>query len=96
MSSQQPPKTAGCTIDAVIDWIFAEGRRIESTNKFVYQLAHQMNNHGASIDRLMVSLLTLNPQLVGTSETWLKSTDVTTSINACTAYVTPNVISAVH
>jgi len=82
MSSQQPPKTAGCTIDAVIDWIFAEGRRIESTNKFVYQLAHQMNNHGASIDRLMVSLLTLNPQLVGTSETWLKSTDVTTPVNA--------------
>ena len=41
-----------------------------------------MNVHGASIDRLMVSLLTLNPQLVGTSETWLKSTDTTTPINA--------------
>ena len=82
MSSQQPFKTAGCTSDAVIDWIFAAGRRIESTNKFVHQLAHQMNDHGASIDRMMLSLLTLNPQLVGTSETWLKSTDTTTPINA--------------
>ncbi len=30
----------------------------------------------------MVSLLTLNPQLVGTSQTWLKSTDTTTPIYA--------------
>ncbi len=50
--------------------------------KFVQRLAHKMNEHGASIDRLMVSLLTLNPQLVATSETWLKSTDATTPINA--------------
>ena len=82
MSSQQPLETTGCAHDAVIDWIFAEGRRIESTNKFVHQLAHQMNDHGASIDRLMLSLLTLNPQIVGTSETWLKSTDTTTPIHA--------------
>ena len=82
MSSQQPLETAGCAPDAVIDWIFAQGRRIESTNKFVHQLAHQLNDQGASIDRLMLSLLTLNPQIVGTSETWLKSTDTTTPIHA--------------
>ena len=82
MSSQHPLKPAGCAHDAVIDWIITTGRRIESTNKFVHQLAHQMNDHGASIDRLMVSLLTLNPQIVGTSETWLRSTDATTPINA--------------
>ena len=82
MSSQQPLQTAGCASDAVIDWIFSAGRRIESTNKFVHQLAHQLNDHGASIDRLMLSLLTLNPQLIGTSETWLKSTDTTTPVNA--------------
>ena len=82
MSSQQALETTGCASDAVIDWIFTEGRRIESTNKFVHQLAHQLNDHGASIDRLMLSLLTLNPQIVGTSETWLKSTDTTTPIHA--------------
>ena len=82
MSSQYPLKPSGCAHDAVIDWIIKTGRRIESTNKFVHQLAHQMNDHGASIDRLMLSLLTLNPQIVGTSETWLKSTDTTTPIHA--------------
>jgi adenylate cyclase len=82
MSTPQPEKTSGCYAPGVIDWLFTLGRRIESTNKFVHQLAHQMNVHGASIDRLMVSLLTLNPQLVGTSETWLKSNDTTTPINA--------------
>jgi adenylate cyclase len=82
MSSQQPLKTTGCSSGGVIDWLFADGRRIESTNKFVHQLAHQLNDHGASIDRLMLSLMTLNPQLVGTSETWLKSTDTTTPIHA--------------
>jgi adenylate cyclase len=82
MSTPQPEKTSGCYAPGVIDWLFTLGRRIESTNKFVHQLAHPMNVHGASIDRLMVSLLTLNPQLVGTSETWLKSNDTTTPINA--------------
>ena len=82
MSTPQPEKTFGCYAPGVIDWLFTLGRRIESTNKFVHQLAHQMNVHGASIDRLMVSLLTLNPLLVGTSETWLKSTDTTTPIDA--------------
>ena len=82
MSSQQPLKLAGCTSDEVVDWIFAEGCRIESAGNFVRQLAHQMNDHGASIDRLMVSLLTLNPQIAATSETWMKSTDTTTPIHA--------------
>ncbi len=82
MSTPQPDKTSGCYAPGVIDWVFTRGRCIESTNEFVHQLAHQMNEHGASIDRLMVSLLTLNPQLVGTSETWLKLTDKTTPINA--------------
>lgn len=82
MSTPQSVKTSGCYAPGVIDWVFTRGRRIERSNEFVHQLAHQMNKHGASIDRLMVSLLTLNPQLVGTSETWLKSTDMTTRIDA--------------
>ncbi len=82
MSTPQPEKTSGCYAPGVIEWAFTRGRCIENTNEFVYQLAHQMNDHGASIDRLMVSLLTLNPQLLGTSETWLKSTDMTTPIDA--------------
>ena len=75
--SSQPQTTTPSPTQAVIDWIFGEGRRIESTNEFVHQLAHQLNAVCITTDRLMVSLLTLNPQIVGTSETWLKSTDET-------------------
>lgn len=82
MSSQPAPTIPSCSAQAIIDWVFSEGRRIESSNRFVHQLAHQMNHHGAAIDRLMVSLLTLNPQLVATSETWDKATDITRPIHA--------------
>jgi len=78
-SQSAPPP---CSTQAIVDWVFGEGRRIESTNRFVHALAQQMNLHGAGIDRLMVSLLTLNPQLVATSETWDKSTGTTRPVNA--------------
>ena len=77
-----PETTATELSEAVIDWIFRQGRRVERFNDFVYQLAHQLNQQETSVDRLMISLLTLNPQVVATSETWLKSTDVTTPIHA--------------
>jgi hypothetical protein len=70
MSTQQQPAIPSCSAQAIIDWVFTKGRLI-----FVYRLAHQMNDNGASIDRLMIALQTLNPQLAATSETWEKSTD---------------------
>ncbi|MCP4389600.1 MAG: adenylate/guanylate cyclase domain-containing protein [Gammaproteobacteria bacterium] len=82
MSTQQLSAIPPCSARAIIDWVFTEGRRIESTNRFVHQLAHKMNEHGASIDRLLVSLMTLNPQLLATSEIWDKATDITRPINA--------------
>ncbi|MGD8349489.1 MAG: adenylate/guanylate cyclase domain-containing protein [Gammaproteobacteria bacterium] len=71
-----------CSAQAIFDWLFAAGRRIESTNRFVHELAHRINDNGGDIDRLMISLLTLNPLIVGTSETWLRSTDTTKTILA--------------
>ena len=82
MASQQPQTTTSYSVPAVIDWVFDTGRRIESTNEFVHQLAHQLNAGCGTIDRLLVSLLTLNPRVVGTSETWLKSSDETTHSEA--------------
>ena len=82
MPKQTPSALPTCSADAVIDWIFKRGRRIDRTNDFVQQLAHQLIEHGASIDRFMISLLTLNPQVLATSEIWLKSTDTTSTINA--------------
>ncbi len=81
-SKPKPDALPACSAQAVIDWVFNEGRRIESTNEFVHRLAHKMNDHGASIDRFLVSLLTLHPQLVATSEAWTRDTDVTTTITA--------------
>jgi adenylate cyclase len=71
-----------CSAPAIFDWLFTEGRRIENTNRFVHELAHRINDNGGDIHRLMVSLLTLNPLIVGTSETWLESTDTTTTMLA--------------
>ena len=82
MSKQKTDSLSLCSIEPVIDWIFSYGRRIDRTSDFVKQLAHQLNDNGASIDRLLISMLALNPQVVATSETWLKSTDSTTPINA--------------
>ncbi len=82
MSTQQLPTIPPCSAQAIIDWVFTEGRLIEGTSEFVHQLAHQLNDNGASIDRLMLTLLTLNPQVAATSETWEKSTDRTTGFQA--------------
>ena len=82
MPKQKADALSPCSIAPVIDWIFSYGRRIDRTSDFVKQLAHQLNDNGAPIDRLMISMLALNPQVVATSETWLKSTDNTTPINA--------------
>ena len=71
-----------CSTQAIFDWLFSEGRRIESSNSFVHELAHRINDNGGDIDRLMVSLLTLNPLIVGTADTWLRSTDTTRTVQA--------------
>jgi len=71
-----------CSTQAIFDWLFTQGRRIESTNRFVHELAHRIIENGGDIDRLMVSLLTLNPLIVGCAETWLRSTDTTKSLQA--------------
>lgn len=82
MSTSEPKTITPCSAQAIFDWLFSAGRRIESTNRFVHELAHRINANGGDIDRLMVSLLTLNPLIVGTSETWLGSTDTTSTVLA--------------
>ncbi len=81
-SKPKPDALPACSAQAVIDWVFTEGRRIENTSEFVHRLAHQMNDHGASIDRLVISLLTLHPQIIGVSESWDRDTDTTRHIRA--------------
>ncbi|HKJ51448.1 MAG TPA: adenylate/guanylate cyclase domain-containing protein [Gammaproteobacteria bacterium] len=82
MPTAEQTRLPPCSTQAIFDWLFTDGRRIENSNRFVHELAHRINANGGDIDRLMVSLLTLNPLIVGTSETWLKSTDTTSTILA--------------
>jgi adenylate cyclase len=82
MATHQPKTITPCSAQAIFDWLFTRGRRIEDANRFVHELAHRINANGGDIDRLMVSLMTLNPRIVGTSETWLRSTDTTQTLLA--------------
>ena len=78
----KPDALPACSAQAVIDWVYTEGRRIEAIQAFVHQLAHVMNDHGATIDRLTLSVLTLHPQIIGIAEVWDRETDSTSHIRA--------------
>jgi adenylate cyclase len=60
----------------VIDWLFSSGCLMNDDTKFVYELAHQLVACGAPIDQFRLTMRTLNPEIIGISNYWLKSTDV--------------------
>ena len=66
----------------VIKWLFAKGRFIGNRNQFVHEFATRLAQVGAPIDRLFITLLTLNPQVVATSHNWIKSEGKTTPYEA--------------
>ena len=59
---------------AVIEWLFSEGKLIDGDADFVGQLAAQMTACGAPIDRLLLTMQTLNPEIAATSNLWMSST----------------------
>jgi adenylate cyclase len=59
----------------IIDWLFSEGRMLGDDSDFVLQLARNLNACGAPVERLLLTIQTLNPEIVATSNAWLKSTD---------------------
>ena len=69
------PETLRWSPQPVIDWLFSEGRLVEDNSEFVFQLAHQLIACGAPIDRLLLTIQTLNPEIAATSNTWMRSTD---------------------
>ena len=71
-----------CSTTAIFDWLFTDGRRIESTSGFLRELGHRINDNGGDVDRLMLSLMTLNPLIVGTADFWFRSTDTTNTVKA--------------
>jgi adenylate cyclase len=75
MASSQPQPVSPWSLQPVVDWLFSEGRLIERDDAFLLELAHRLRAAGAPIERLVVSLLTLNPEFMAVTCTWLASTD---------------------
>jgi adenylate cyclase len=59
----------------IIDWLFREGRLIAGYSDFVLQFSRRLTDSCAPVERVLVTILTLNPEIVAASASWLKSTD---------------------
>ena len=59
----------------IIDWLFGDGRMLGEDHEFVLRLSRRLGQCGAPIDRLLLTIETLNPEIAATSNLWLKETD---------------------
>ena len=75
MSALAIKPTSKWSPQEVIDWVFDEGRRIDDTREFVLQLARRMVTCGAPVERLLITMQTLNPEIAATSNLWTGDTD---------------------
>jgi adenylate cyclase len=55
--------------------MFREGCQIDTTGEFVLQFARQLSACGAPVDRLLITIQTLNPEIVATSNLWRRDDD---------------------
>jgi len=60
----------------IIDWLFSEGRLIGNDSEFVLQFSRRLSSCCAPVERVLTTILTLNPEVVAASNLWLKSTDM--------------------
>lgn len=65
------------SLEPIIEWLFKQGRLEENQTTFVQALSEKLLQAGAPIDRLIVSLPTLNPLAKATSATWWRDTNKT-------------------
>ena len=73
--SASNPETLRWSPQPVIDWLFRDGRMLDERSDFVLQLGHQLIASGAPVERLLLTIQTLNPEIAATSNTWMRSTD---------------------
>ncbi|MDJ0780003.1 MAG: adenylate/guanylate cyclase domain-containing protein [Gammaproteobacteria bacterium] len=66
----------------IIEWLFDEGRQVEEPAELVTRLAARLVEAGAPVDRLLITLLTLNPEIVATSNIWDRATGRVRPFNA--------------
>jgi len=76
MAADNQNPIAEWSIQAVTEWLFSSGCMMKDNTRFVHELAHQLIACGAPIDQLRITMRTLNPEIIGASSYWMKSTDV--------------------
>ena len=85
MSTDRPEPdiaAAAWSANTVIEWLFETGLEFQDSTEFVGALARTMLAAGAPVDRLLITILTLNPEIVATSNSWSSDTDRVTAFNA--------------
>ena len=68
--TESPAKTL--SIEALDDWIIAQGLECSSLNDFVDELAPRLNAAGIPVRRLHISRSALDPSVEGTGCTWTR------------------------
>ena len=81
MSDRNDKAMRDWPVQPVIDWLFSRGCLMKDDTRFVYELGHELNACGAPVDRLRTIMRVLHPEMVGSSQTWTKSTDATHQVN---------------
>ena len=74
MSELSEPEN-GWSTQAVIDWLFTDGRLIDSDTRFVADLAAHLVACDVPVERMLLTIQTLNPQITATSNLWTASTN---------------------
>ncbi|MCP4430596.1 MAG: adenylate/guanylate cyclase domain-containing protein [Gammaproteobacteria bacterium] len=82
------PEQSACSskefwsLQPVTDWLFRQGRLVDNRDEFVSQLARQLTQSGAPLDRMTLMFPTINPLFTGTSVSWSSDTDKTIHFQA--------------
>jgi len=74
-TAQQSNPDRQWSVQPILDWLFSDGRLIGDDSDFVLQFSRRLSGCCAPVERVLITILTLNPEIIGTSNTWLKSTD---------------------
>lgn len=59
-------------------WLSTEARSVRQTRDFLAQLCDRLNDAGVPVDRAMISIRTIHPQIIGTGYFWEAGAEVVT------------------
>lgn len=75
MSENSPGNSPHWSPQPLIDWLFADGCRLDDNLRFIRELGQGLDRCGAGVGHLRIVLQTLHPQIVGVATSWTRATD---------------------